>query len=85
MNRIGAKARVNPKIFLDFSPMAAVCVIAKIVTIRNAIGNYRRPTTFPRFLWVTLWITMFTSRKSRTSRGLALHARQMTKSRSLPE
>jgi hypothetical protein len=69
-DKYSKKIRVNPKIIGADLPMTAVCVIAIIVAQRTIALQHPATPSYPRFLWVTLWITMFTSRPSRASAGL---------------
>ena len=72
------KFRVNPKAKRAYLPMAESHVIAKIVEPSIAGSQHPQAGSYPRFLWTSLWITMFTSRPGRANRGLLQVARQIT-------
>ena len=58
--------------------MAGHRVIAKIVGPPLAALQHHKASSYPRFLWTSLWITMFISRPGRASIRLVQVARQMT-------
>lgn len=73
------KFRVNPEAKRAYSPMAESYAIAKIVGLSIAASLHPKAGSYPRFLWTSLWITMFTSRPGRANIGLVQVARQMTR------
>ena len=63
--------------------MIAACMIVKIVTLSTATFHAPNEPTYPRFLWGTLWITMFTNLKGRTNRALH-HGASPARTRATP-
>jgi hypothetical protein len=75
-----SKTRVNPEPFRPTSPMTKDCVIAKFIEDLCPCMLQLQQSGYPRFLWVTLWITMFTNGQSRASGGFAPGASQIVNS-----
>ncbi len=72
------KTRVNPRGIYPYLPMTATRAIVKIVRPKHPSAWHPQTTNYPRFLWATLWITMFTSCPGRANTGPKQIALQMT-------